>query len=524
MVDMNWQSTTWPSPTQYLQSVINANVAGTTYLLKDGIHRFQTMEFKDGDTLEFESVDAVLCGSEDISGGWTDNLDGTWSKTGITRSSATAGGSSFRTGYENRREWVIVDGEPLASRTADDLTSNPYCSYYTGTTFKINRDPTGVTVELARQTRAIFGRVDDVTIGSTTQDFKTKIYNYAASAQASNGAVAGGRHEGSQSQDPHPGNNWRYNNIEFTGNNGCAVGMCLNGVLWRCWVHRNGQLGVGTKYADNVQTEYNQVGPHNCIGGWSASWEGGNTKFANNDNNWDHGNYYVNEDHENASGTSAHWYDIDNGVSVDNLIEHNLIADYTIQAYSGSGLSRFGILFYEISLHCEIRHNVIIGSVKSHENPIWTTLTSAIIMSDSAGTSGNPILIHKNHIYGCSDGIAPFTNNRRGGTHHVQAFDNITVTDTSIQSNQRTGSVRFNSGPLNNLSFTDNAYFGIPGSSYSTANDHWREVATDNNQGSALNWSEWQNNAGHDVNGVVVAPSGHPITDPYPLNGGMAFG
>lgn len=525
MVDINWQSVSFSgsnaSP-QYIQSTINANPAGTTYVLKDGIHRGQSLTLKEGDTLLFESRDAVLSGAQDISGGWTNNGDGRWYKSGISFYDTTSS-ARMRPGYLAYREWPIVDGEPLAWRSSNDLTSHPYCAYRSGSTLWINRDPSN-GVEIARTHRAIQGLVNDVTIGDPDGSFKGIIENYGAQEQGGGAAVIGGC---PLSQGTPPSNTgWEYHNVEIRNIQGCAIRLGDQSLFNRSMVHHVGQLGMGNNYADEMTITASDI--HTCnIGGWQEFWEAGNTKFARSEDGLVKQCYFHNETHPNLTATSVLWFDISDPAphqQINNWITDNIIADNV----SPDGSCTFGTFFMEISLTFHFRRNVIMGGNKDPEYGPWVRPTQqakhySTLVSDSRGTStSDRASVWDNHLYNVADGLGGVSNNR-GGVTHVDYFRNLSHQDASANdpyTNDEvlTGVWVFNNSPTSDLDWQDNAYYGI-----SAGDTHWRSTAQDNNIGTVA-FSTWQSSGGYDINGIVVAPTSHPYTDPEPLDGGMSLG
>jgi hypothetical protein len=512
MVDINVDTATWPSPTQYAQNIINPESAGTTFVLKAGVHRMQKLTMRAGDTIEFEDG-AILRGSEDISGGWTTVGNGTWYKV-LSNSpsliSAFGITGNGRDGYQNGRlMWPIVDGEPLAYRILNDLTSFPTCAWWDSGNSRlyINVDPTGASVEIARQgTAAINGNVSDVTIKAQGDTFRAVVENYASDAQSGRAAIRVGLSD--NVNDPITESGTIVRNIELRACQGTAIGLAQAGLYSGMYIHRIGQQGVGSSKSHDWIFEYNRVGPFNCIAGWKSGWEGGNTKFTRAEDTTDRGNYYVNDDHDNISATGTLWYDIDN---IRNDIYANLVWDKSV-----SGVDRRGI-FFEISDGCKIHDNIVIGCARVAENDGWSR---AIICSDSYGTVGTPIEIYRNHIYDCAGGVGGVSNNRsHSGVRWLDVWGNITHYDTSAPWTEKCGITRWDSAAVDNNAFHKNVYY-VP----SASDTRWRDQSTDNNIGT-VNFATWQSSGGHDLAGDTVLVGGsHPLTDPDPLDGGMALG
>lgn len=534
MVDIAPQAVTWSgtprvaSP-QYIQSTIDANVAGTTYVLTAGVHRGQSFELKAGDRLEFADG-AILNGAEDVSGGWTDNGDGTWKKA-ITLSRQTVQSSELRTGYADWMEWPIIDGNPVPYKTTVGAVDAD-TAYYDSTNQEvyIGVDPTGKTVEIARAARAFGGAVSNVTV--TTQSGSNSygvVTGYASETQAENAAIYCAR----DTAGTLTGSGWLVENLEIKNIWGGAYAG--EGTIRGCVIHHNGQIGIA-QGANGWVCEYNYVHT-NGINGIASGWEAGNMKISTSDNTIIRGCYFTLYDHPHLDATGPFWYDIDNDGA---QIYDNIIADETTAGISSRGL------FWEISYSCLVHHNVLYRLARGAENSGWA---SAFSGSESAAIPSTTIYdrvdVYDNIVYDCAGGLKLIDNGPRcegarytidntidcsGGTppsylaqyarfqRNVVYFSSATHDFGSGAENlDYAGIVNWNTAwtPVG-CSYDGNIYY-VPDPSVA----HWNDDQSGG--GGYQTFSAWQT-SGHDTNGQAVTTTSHPTTDPDPFNGGCMVG
>ena len=505
------QSVSYPNPTQYIQNTINNGSAGDTYVLQAGIHRMQEVVPRAGDTIEFANG-ASLNGAEDISGGWTDEGSGRWSKSISTPSLTSVQGLTARcsSGYEcGRLMWPIVDGIPHAYRTSNDLTGGARRAWWSGSRLWINSDPSN-GVEIARADRAIKGYVSNVTVTTTDMTYKGIIENYASDAQAPRGAVQVGRVEGD------------YNNIPSTSGirienmiirNCAGAGLSLAPGLYRHnWIYNNGQINHVSNNANNITFEYNQTGPGGAIGGWNSGWEAGNTKWARSNNCIERYNFYVSDNQVNSRYNGTLWWDIENGLSGRDYIQYNMVWD---QSPDNDPSDSRGI-FWEINYQVTIEGNIIIRTGRNSENDGWAR---GIMLSSSTGTSSQHTIVRNNWLYDCGGGIGGVTNNDsqgqpRGNLRYTDVYDNLTHLGDHYGFTEKSGYSKWSSGSLMSNNTWERNVYHVP----STSATHWRDESTDNGPGT-VNWSGWNSSGRDDVGGLVITAT-DPANDPDPTNGG----
>jgi hypothetical protein len=494
MVDINVQAASWPAPTQYIQSVIDGESAGTTFLLKAGVHRMQTIEFRTGDTLNFEAG-AILRGSQDIKGKtWTkDGGNARWYCT-LTDLNASLSGT-FRTNgsseeiYQRYREWPILDGNPCPFVALSSTTSisdvDPDTAYYDSGADRlyIGIDPaTLTTIELARQQVCMEAKDSSVT-GVTIKGDRAQpgiIENYASNSQSEHCGLKIGRRGNDEITDA----NWVFQDLVVRNFRGMAIAhgdLCL---ISRIDVHHCGQIGIGGTRTYGSVCEYSSFTVC-AIGGWSSGWEAGNTKWAHVDSHINRGCWYdsaaldaadLSAKHPHMSITGPLWYDIDND---DVEIFRCHVLDRT--RVGGRGF------FWEISWGVNFHNNILYGLAWEAGN---ASFLMGIIIS-TAGPYASSVLypgqINDNILYECSGGVRHHGSPDRGsgdqGKYWCQNFEHngnaIQISDSSNFPN--TGSARgihgtdvpsgFGNGGFN---YSKNFYVAP-----SLAGGHWRKDVDD---------------------------------------------
>lgn len=338
------------NPGDNIQSIVNSNPAGSTFLLRTGYHRLQTIIPRDGDTFIGEDG-AVLSGARIL----TDfSREGNyWVATNQTQENRQAGecdGSAPRCRYS---EDLYFDDQPLkhASSLGNVGPGSFYFDYGANKIYFAD-DPTNHVVEASVNGDGAFnGSAANVTIENLT------IEKYAVSAQRA--AIRGDNTY-----------NWavRSNVIRLNHGGGIRMGDAMQIVNNR--IVQNGQIGIGG-IGDNVLVQDNQIA-YNNYAGFASGWEAGGTKFVDTRNLVVRNNYV----HDNIG--PGLWTDIDN---IDVLIENNIVVDN----YS------MGI-FHEISYAAIIRNNVV---MYNNARPTSWVYGAQILISSSSDTDvyGNRVVI-----------------------------------------------------------------------------------------------------------------------------------
>lgn len=351
------------------QDVIDANPAGTTYLIAAGIHREQSVTPKAGDRF-FGATDgaAVMTGARALTS-WTATTGNRWYITGQTQQGerhATDQVTNLRDAYPedlwvNNVRWahqttlaaVNADGEWFFDYDADRI-------YVYG-------DPTGKTIETAVSPYA-FGGAD--VVGVTIQNLTIK--RYATPTQR---GVIYGTNSGF-----HGWRDLTMRNCIITENHGAGL-LLGTGVIEDCEVSYNGQIGLvsdlpAVVVSTGLLTVRRTKIHHNLTLTYNWTFEGGGTKFKYSENML----FEDNDVHDNE-GPQA-WWDISN---------HNVVIRNN-DVYNGDIVG----IFYEISY----------GTTSITGNTI-TSITSSQKFAIDIANSGNDggITISGNTITDCSGGV-----------------------------------------------------------------------------------------------------------------------
>ena len=235
-------------------------------------------------------------------------------------------------------------------------------------------------------------------------------------------------------------------------------------------MHHNGQLGVGG-IGSNVLVSGNEIA-YNHTAGYLEEWEAGGTKFLLTKNlvfrdNWVHHN----------SGREV-WTDIDN---VDVLIANNLVEWNT----------RGGIV-HEISYEAIIRDNVSRYNGLGFDVWVWG---AQILIQNSSDVLvfGNDVTVSS----AAGNGIAIVNQSRGNGPRGPYRSDRVTVTDNTIR---HLGLRGRNGAPngCNQLNIFDQNVYEAPANWFSRSQFEWCGL---------LNWSQFRNAAGQEVDGTRVTRS-----------------
>lgn len=362
------------SPGEDIQSVVDAHVPGTSYLLLPGIHRMQSIEPKDGDSFTGETG-AVMSGAVRIGpfvrrgGIWLAGADSaSASPTGRCEKDQNGESTDVCTYLED----LFFDSKPLRRvATRNGLESGAWYFDYDKGLVLLADNPRGWEVEISLMRRAFHGTARDVVISGLI------IEKYASPAQS--GAVHG-----------EHGAAWtlRHNEIRFNHGAGIRTGAAMR--IVDNHIHTNGQIGlVGT--GDNIQIEGNILS-HNNYAGFSTSWEAGGAKLVKTTNLVVRGNCV----HDNV-GTGL-WTDISN--------IHSLYEGNRVFANSSDGIH------HEISYDAVIRDNTVFANGHGYDSWLYG---AQILVSTSQNVE-----IYGNHVevapdYG--DGIVLLQQERGDGPY-----------------------------------------------------------------------------------------------------------
>ena len=340
------------SPGQDIQPVVDAHLPGTSYLLRPGTHRLQSIQPKDGDSFTGQ-FGALMSGAVELEG--FAQRGGYW-LTPAPRASAAPTGRCAQDRHGSNTdictylEDLFIDSKPLRRVGAlDALGPGAWYFDYEQSAVYLGDDPRGRKVELSVARRAFYGAARNVIISGLI------VEKYASPAQS--GAIQG-----------DAGSAWtiRHNEIRLNHGAGIRTGAAMRIVDNR--IHHNGQIGL-VGQGDNIQIVGNILS-HNNYAGFSPSWEAGGAKLVKTTNLVVRGNCVHNND-----GTGL-WTDISN---MNSLYEGNRVF-----ANAGEGIH------HEISYDAVIRGNTVFDN--GHGTNSWLFGAQILI-----STSQN-VEVYDNHV------------------------------------------------------------------------------------------------------------------------------
>jgi Right handed beta helix region len=316
------------APGANVQSVVNANPEGTTFIFPAGIYRLQSIQPKTGDSFVGQN-NPIFSGAQVLTA--FTRQGNYWVVGGQTQQGQLNGVCLAQFPMCEYPEDLFFDNLPLlhvASLSAvvhgswyfDYPNHNIYCF----------DDPSGHVVETSVTRSAFSGPAANVTISGLT------VEKYAVPAQF--GAIG----------DQYPGPNWMVTNNEVRWNHGGGIYLLSGSMATLNYVHHNGQKGMGGS-GSNVLVEGNKVSFNNWAG-FDPGWEAGGIKFALASNLIIRGNTV-----DNNVGPGI-WTDIG---SINTLYESNVVMNNT----NGAGIQD------EIGYSAIIRYNTV--SYNSMPQPSW---------------------------------------------------------------------------------------------------------------------------------------------------------
>jgi hypothetical protein len=441
-------------PGDDIQALVEAQPAGTHYILAPGIYREQTITPQTGDTFEGEPG-ATLSGARLLEG--FESSDGLWSMGGQTQFIDAHGGCSTPEalpdieGYKGCRfsEQLFIDDEPLWQVTAiEQLAPGRWYFDYAANRIYLADDPAGHLVETSVSSAAFEGRAADVTVRGLV------IEKYASPAQR--GAIEGG---GTR--------DWLVTDNEIRLNHGFGLRVGTGMQVRDNHVHHNGQVGLGG-VGDGVVVEGNEVA-YNHTAGFNEEWEAGGMKFAISSDlvisdNWVH--------HNAGRGI---WTDIDifDALIVGNLAEWN---------------TRAGIV-HEISFAAQILDNTARYNGLGFDNWVWG---AQILVQNSSD-----VIVARNTVTvseAGGNGIAIVNQERGAGEFGPYLSDRVSITDNVIT---HLGIAGANGAP-NGCATTDSTFdenrYEAPVEWFEATNFEWCGVFT---------WEEFQL-AGQELAGTRI--------------------
>jgi parallel beta-helix repeat protein len=377
------------SPGTNIQTVVNAYPAGTTFLLKTGVHSMQTIRPRNGDKFVGEPG-TVLSGARRLT--TFQQAGRLWVAGGQTQE-GMKGKGYCKAGYPlcTYPEQLFINGELLEPVASPGEIGPPNWSVapgqwyfdYAADQIYIPYNPTGLRIETSVTPTAFEPTADNVTVSGLI------IEMYAGVSQQ--GAInAQGR------------TGWIITGNEIRKNHGPGITVGSRAQVRQNYVQNNGQIGI-VGSGDDILIENNEV-YHNNTAHYYPLWEAGGVKFTFTSNLVVRGNFV------HANGGPGLWTDQDN---VNTLYENNTSDDN----------DWMGII-HEISYSAIIRNNIVRRNGFGY--PDWIAGAGILV-------AGSPdVEIYGNSLDGNADGIGAMQQNRGSGAYGPYEVWNLWVHDNFI--------------------------------------------------------------------------------------------
>ena len=300
------------------QDSVNVHPAGTVYIIEAGVHRLQNVTPKSNDV--YIGRNGAIMNGARLLANWVQE-GSYWAHYQQDQQGQVHGNCIASCPGCIYPEDLYIDNWIMRHDTAKTLvTAGSYYFDYANDAIYIKDNPTGHVMEVCTARRA-FGNTN----ASNVRIQGLTVEKYAIPAQM--GAIG----------DQYPGNGWIVEKCEARFNHGTGINVTNHGVIRDCFVHHNGQKGVGAG-GTGCLIEGNEIA-YNLTAGFDWGWEGGGSKFSNTDSLVVRNNYV----HHN-SGPGL-WTDINN--------IHTLYENNTVEYNQNMGI------FHEISYAATIRCNKV---------------------------------------------------------------------------------------------------------------------------------------------------------------------
>ena len=370
-------------PGTNIQSVVNAYPGGTTFILKHGSHRMQSVVPKTGDKFIGEAG-ALMTGSRLLmsftrSGSY-------WVASGQTQQGPTSGRC-----YEGWEGCIYPEDLWINSVLLQHVTSlslvGPGKWYFDYAADKIYLadDPTGKTVETSVLPYAFSGSgVNNITIqGIIIEKYATPANQGAVNGQGTSG--------------------WLVQNNELRSNHGAGVRLGNSMQVLNNKINSNGLEGVNSANISHSLVEGNEIA-YNNTAHYHPYWQGGATKFGSSSYITVRGN---NVHHNFGKGI---WADIN---CIYLTIENNTVTDNDHQ-----GIQQ------EIGYDAIIRNNDV--ERNGFGNP-------GVLAGSGINVVSSPnVEIYGNRVVANMNGIVGRQYAKGSGTYGPHEINNLYVHDNTI--------------------------------------------------------------------------------------------
>jgi parallel beta-helix repeat protein len=378
--------------TQSIQAAVDANPAGTTFLLQAGVYRMQPITPKSNDT--FTGQNGTILSGARVLTGWTQS-GSTWTVGGQTQNQDFYGQCDDTHPLCVQPEDLFIDGVLIAPvATAGAVVAGTWFFDHSASTITIGVDPAGHAVETSVTPKAFDGLADNVTVQNMT------IQMYATELQ--NGTIQAGPLPGGS---PDGGSNWLLQDLTVKLNHGVGIAMGNGTVVRRVHALQNGNLGISGTSASGGVVDSSEIAGNNTVGveqGWSA----GGAKWAGDYNNLVVQNTSVHDN--NGPGLWADESDY-NTTFINNTVTNN----------SAAGI------FVEISYKALVANNIVTNNGLAVA-PGWLWGSGIQIAASS------DVEVTGNTLQGNRNGISGIQQNRGSGTMGLHLVQNLNVHGNTV--------------------------------------------------------------------------------------------
>jgi hypothetical protein len=394
-------------PGQNIQSVVNSYPAGTTFLLKAGVHRHQTIAPRTGDSFVGETNGStrltILSGARVLTG-W--QFDGArWYVSGQTQGTTPAIGGDVACRPTHPRcsfaEDVFFDNVMKYHEDAlAEVGPGEWFFDYAADRIYVGDNPAGRVVETSVTPFIFHGN------GASNVTIQDVIIEKYASQTSGGAAQLGDSARGAR--------NWLLTGSEVRWNHAGGIWLDSYTTARNNYVHHNCQFGFVGAGID-VIVEGNEIAYNNVMAGttsqtcgYESFWAAGGSKWVYTTNMIVRGNF---SHHNDGPGL---WTDINN---IYTLYENNIIEDNV----------RGGI-FHEISYDAVIRHNTVRRNGTGKDYPWWTTGAGIeVVGSRNVEVYGNTLVDNWQGITGLND-------HRGDGLHGPWVLTGLNVHNNNVTS------------------------------------------------------------------------------------------
>jgi hypothetical protein len=334
------------TPGENLQELVNANPAGTKFVLAAGVYRMQSVQPKANDAFMGAGTGKVfLNGSIQLSFAQTSPGKELWvaKATVLPQDAGVCQAAHPLCNYDQD---LYVDGVPQTpvALLAGLQAGQWYFDRVAGAVY-ISENPAGHTMELGSTQWAFEGNAPAVLVEYMT------VEEYANPAQT--GAVGGYK----------DGNGWTVVHVESRFNHGTGIALGPKGQIFNSYIHNNGQLGISIANGSNSKVTGNELAWNN-VAGYDPGWEAGGSKFWNTTNLLVESNYV----HDNYG--PGLWTDYNNTGTV--------YQSNTVKNNQGAGI------LHEISYAATIDSNIVENNGDVSGMDLWN---AQIVLANSSGVN-----------------------------------------------------------------------------------------------------------------------------------------